>query len=42
MSASKKLSKSKEQDIVAAVKKDPSILEGILEIPEVREIIVQR
>lgn len=42
MSASKKLSKSKEQDIVAAVKKDPSILEGILEIPEVREIIVQQ
>lgn len=42
MSASKKLSKSKEQDIVAAVKKDPSILEGILEIPEAREIIVQQ
>ena len=42
MSASKKLSKSKEQDIVAAVKRDPSILEGILEIPEAREIIVQQ
>lgn len=42
MSASKKLSKSKEQDIVAAVKKDPSILEGILAIPEAREIIVQQ
>ena len=42
MSASKKLPKSKEQDIVAAVKKDPSILEGILEIPEAREMIVQQ
>lgn len=42
MSASKKLSKSKEQDIVAAVKQDPSILEGILEIPEAREIIIQQ
>lgn len=42
MSAGKKLSKPKGPDIVAAVKKDPSILEGILEIPEAREIIVQQ
>jgi len=42
MSAGKKLSKPKGSDIVAAVKKDPSILEGILKIPEAREIIVQQ
>ena len=42
MSSNKKSLKVKESDIVEAVKRDPTILEGILEIPEARELIIQQ
>ncbi|MEE6029839.1 hypothetical protein M5S04_02940 [Avibacterium paragallinarum] len=42
MSANKKLSKSQNIDIVKEVKKNPSIVESILEIPEARELIIQQ
>ena len=39
MSSNKKSLKVKESDIVEAVKRDPTILEGILEIPDRKSVV---